>query len=80
MTARKKLKEYSHLRHVPFSKVEKKVFILTGTSLQEALSPLEVKKGSQMNRFQYDPALARVSFAVPLMLVVNALHPKPCFF
>ena len=52
MTARKKLKELSHLRHVPFPEVErKKVSILIGTGFQEAFIPLEVKKGKSNEPF-----------------------------
>ena len=52
VTARKKLRQLSHLRHVPFPEVErKKVSILMGTSLQEAFVPLEVKKGKSNEPF-----------------------------
>ena len=52
VTARKKLEQLSHLRHVPFPEVErKKVSILIETSLQEAFIRLEVKKGRSHEPF-----------------------------
>ena len=52
VTAHKKLRQLSHLRHVPFPEAErKKGSFLIGTSLQEAFVPLEVKKGKSNEPF-----------------------------